>query len=337
MSSLQAVACTGTGRRYLAAGLLVTLAASISACGGTENDSEVLANCAETYTVGFSHPVGEAQFVKAVKEYTAKYGSEKCVNVLLDNTTANSLESQRSTIENWVTQQVDAIVLWPVDPSAYTNLMKKAQGQGTKWLTYVASMEGEDGGVGFDAKQEGDTIAADVSSWVKENYPNGGVQAAVTTLTTQPTARGRWEPPLEALSQLNIPVVSKQDCADQTCGLQIAGDALRENPDLRIFVGFNDDSALGAQKAVQNAGLDPDTVYISGHDGSPEGLNGVKDNVAGFRATTAIPVDVLGRSIIDNSLAAISGNGETFSLTETTLVHPDDVEEIDNLLRSLGQ
>lgn len=326
-------------RRFMRPALTAAaLSFVLAGCGANSSDNEQLAGCEQTYTVGFSHPVGEAQFVKALKDFVARYGtSERCTEVLLDNTTGNNLEAQRATIEGWVTQQVDAIVLWPVDPSAFANLMSRAQEQGTKWLTYVAPMDGQDGRVGFDPTQEGEQIAGDVAEWLAQRYPDGGVEAAVTTLTALPVVEGRWEPPLATLAELGVPVVSKQDCADQSCGLQIAEDALRENPRLRVFIGLNDDVALGAQKAIQNAGLNADEFYISGHDGSPEGLEGLKAETGAFRATTAIPVADLGRAIIDNSIAAITGEGEADALTPTVLVHSDDTAEIDELLASMKQ
>ena len=314
----------------------LALTTALAGCGANKSDNEQLAGCEQTYTIGFSHPVGEAQFVKALKDYVAQYGpNERCTEVLLDNTTGNNLEAQRATVEGWVTQQVDAIVLWPVDPSAFTNLMSRAQQQGTKWLTYVAPMDGQDGRVGFDAAQEGEQIAGDVADWLQKRYPAGGVAAAVTTLTTLPVVEGRWEPPMRKLAELGIPVVSEQDCADQSCGLQIAEDALRENPQLRVFIGLNDDVALGAQKAVQNSGLDVEEFYISGHDGSPEGLEAIKAKTGAFRATTAIPIADLGRSIIDNSIAAITGEGTADALTPTVLIHPDDTQQIDQLLATM--
>lgn len=134
------------------------------------------------------------------KEYSSKVG---CVDLLLDNTTGMKLESQRATVESWVTQQVDAIVLWPVDSTAFAGLQKQAQSQGTKWLTYLTSMDGQDGNVGFDNKLQGEQIAADVTEWIEKNYPpDGGATAAVTTLTTLPPSRPpRYELPIKPLKR----------------------------------------------------------------------------------------------------------------------------------------
>lgn len=312
---------SGTTRRRASAVLFTLSLAAIplTACGGGDAVDASGKACEDTYTIGFSHPVGEAESVKAVKKFAQRRADEVgCVDLLLDNTTANNLESQRSTIESWVTQDVDAIVLWPVDASAFTGLQDQAQEKGIKWLTYSSHMDGQDGSVGFDNDLSGQLIADDLTAWVEKNYPDGGVSAAVTTLTALPQVNGRWEKPLAALKKLGIPVVSEQDCADQTCGLQVAEDTLREHDDLRIFVGITDDAGVGALKAFDDSSLDPESVYIAGQDGMSQALAAIGDG-GYYKASAAILLDELGFSIIDNSIAAITGDGETDSVTPSSL------------------
>ncbi|WP_440711760.1 sugar ABC transporter substrate-binding protein [Herbiconiux sp. YIM B11900] len=312
----------------------LTLAtAALSGCAQATSTSS---DCTETTTIGFSHPLSEASGVKAIKQFLTQYAEEDgCVTVLLDNTTANNLETQRATVESWVTQGVDSILLWPVDPAAFTGLQQEAQDKGIKWLTYLVTMEGQDGSVGFDSSYSGGLIADDLTSWLAENHPEGGVSAAVTTVTALPALSGRWDVPLAALDAAGIPVVGEQDCADQACGLQIAEDLLREHPDLRVFIGMNDDAALGAKKAFDNAGIDPDSVYIGGSDGTPEGLASVKAGGA-FRVTSAFPIAELAQDIFDNSLAAIRGEGETETLTPAVLAKTGDDATIDDLIAQYG-
>jgi len=87
-----------------------------------------------------------------------------------------------------------------------------------------------------------------------------------------------------------------------------------------VLIGLNDDAALGAQKAFENAGLSADDVYISGSDGGPEALENLKDPGKGaFRVTAALDILSLGHDIVDNSIAAITGEGEPDSVTPARL------------------
>jgi ABC-type sugar transport system substrate-binding protein len=309
---------------------LITLSLVGCAAGGGSTTAD--SGCEESYTIGFSNPFSEAASVDAIKGFTEDRAAELgCVTMLLDNTTGASLESQRSAVEGWITQQVDAIVILPVDPTAFSGLQKQAQEAGIKWLTYSSEMEGQDGSVGFDSFEGGQLIADDMVAWIDENYPNGGISAAVTTLSSSPGFSGRSEVPLEALAEIGVPVVSEQDCAAQDCGLQIAEDALRENPDLRVFIGLNDDAGVGALRAFTNAGIDPATVYIAGADGSQEALEAIKEGTA-YKASAAWPLKELGAAIVDLSIAAITGEGNSDEALSHVLATPQDVEAIDQLL-----
>lgn len=288
--------------------------------------------CTKTYTIGFSHPVGESQFAIALKKKVVAAGEKNgCVRVLLDNTQQSNLESQRATIESWVTRRVDAIVVLPVEGNALAGLRKQAQKQGTKWLTYAGATQNSDGSVGFDNVQSGKLVADDALAWMKKRYPNGGVTAAVTTLTPLPGFAGRWEQPLALFAKAGLPVVSKQDCATQACGMQIAEDTLRQHPNLRVFIGINDDAALGALRAFTNAGIKPADVYIAGQDGTVEGLEAVKQGGA-YRASAAILLDDLAQSIIDNSIATITGKGRKNYETPVELGTLQNPQRLDALI-----
>jgi ABC-type sugar transport system substrate-binding protein len=310
--------------------LTMVLALSVAAC--SKHETTLSSTCKRSYTVGFSHPVGQAQFVIALKKKLLAAARENgCVKVLVDNTQNNNLESQRAAVESWVTQRVDAIVVLPVDQNALDGLRKKAQDQGTKWLIYGAGTKTSDGSVGFDNVKSGDSVAKDALAWVHAKYPDGGVTAAVTTLKPLPAFSGRSDQPLEQFGKAGLKVVSQQDCASQACGLQIAEDALRQHPDLRVFIGFNDDAALGASRAFANAKINPDDVYIAGQDGTLEALDAVKSGGA-YRASAAILLDDLAHSIVTNSIAAADGKGRIDHESAVELGTRNDPGRLDTLI-----
>jgi len=291
------------------------------------------AQCAKTYTIGYSHPVSEAKAVQAVAKYAQKRADEVgCVKLQIDATTNLNLQTQRAAVENWILQRVDAIVIRPVDPTAFVQLQREAQAKGIKWLTYTKPMKGQDGSVGWDTNKAGKLIADDVTAWAKEHLPKGGASAAVTELSIESSLAGQWESPKAVLKTLGIPVVLAQDCADQECGLAMAENALREHPNLRIFIaGSTDDPGVGAARAFKNAGIDPSKVYIGGMDGSEQALVDIKKGTY-YKATAAIRLDLLGYTIIDASLNAIKGNGETNMIAPNQLAKVDDMAALDNLI-----
>ncbi|MDR1634709.1 MAG: sugar ABC transporter substrate-binding protein [Bifidobacteriaceae bacterium] len=326
----------GRSRHAAAAALFAVVAIGVTACSSDTaegGDSGAKASCERTYTIAFSHPTGEVAAVKAVKSAVEERAEANgCVNLLLDNTVDSNLETQRRALESWVTQKVDAIVVWPVDAAAVEGIREQAQAQGIKWLTYASSIPEEDGAVGFDNEIAGQEMAELLKSWIEENYPDKNIKAAVTTATALPSISGRSDYPLAMLDELGIEVVSQQDCVAQDCGLQIAEDVLRQYPDdLKIFVGMNDDAGTGALRALLNAGVDMDGFFVAGYDGTEEALISLRDD-AGYTASSAIPLRELGYSIIDNSIAAITGEGDPSSLTPMTLLTAEDKDQINDLL-----
>jgi ABC-type sugar transport system substrate-binding protein len=329
------------GVRSRAALAVTALVASAAISGCAQGDDGAAAangkKCEKTYTVGFSHPISEASFVKSLKRKVSEQAKKiGCVKVLLDSTQANNLETQRATIESWVTQKIDAIVVLPVDAESLKSLQAQAQAQGTKWLTYSGPTKGSDGSVGFDNDASGEMVGKAAVAWAKKNYPDGNLTAAVTTLVPLYGFRGRWEKPIDALKTADIKVVSDQYCADQGCGLKIAESVLREHPDLRIFLGLNDDAALGALRAFDNAGIDPKTVFIAGQDGSLEGLTAVKKGGA-YKMSVAILQDDLAHSIIQNAINAKTGKGPTDNESAVEAGTLDDPATLDKLLGQYGE
>ena len=318
----------------VAAVAAVGLLAGCSGSGGGDSEGGASAggDCETTYTIGFSHPAGDVAAIKTVKAgVEAEAEANGCVELLLDNTVGNNLETQRAAIETWVNQKIDAIVVWPVDKAAFEGLREQAQANGTKWLTYADPNPEEDGGVGFDNETSGLEMTELLKSWVEENYPDGGITAAVTTATALPAVQPRVLPIIDYLNEAGIEIVSEQDCITPDCGMQIAEDVIRQHPDLKIFIGLNDDAGVGALRALQNANVNFDEFFLAGFDGNEEALVSLRDKT-GYTASGAIPLVELGNSVIINSIAAITGEGDPTNLTPMEIVTVNDTERLDELL-----
>ncbi|MFE4663937.1 sugar ABC transporter substrate-binding protein [Streptomyces sp. NPDC056716] len=317
---------TGAATACAALGLVAT------ACSpGSSSDSSTSADCAKTYTFGFSHSNAESAYVIGLSNAIQRAAdADGCTKVLFDTTQNGDLEHQRSTVESWVTQKVDAIVVVPVEASALEGLRSQAQSQGTKWISYAVPVTGGDGSVGFDNAASGRLAGEAALKFLQEKFPEGGATAAITT--SQSTT---WSPrnteARKVLEDAGIEVVSYQECNTQACGLQIAEDTLREHPDLRVFIGNNDDAGLGAVRAFSNAGVPDDQVFIVGQDGGSEALEQLLTNGT-FRATVAIPLDDLAKSVLTTVHNAVNGEGKTDNVTPVTLVYQDEKDRINELL-----
>lgn len=285
----------------------------------------------KSYTIGYSHSVSEAEIVRQVRRFaTARAEELGCVEVLHDNTQGNNLEQQINAVQGWITLGVDAIVVTPIDPSALAPLQKQAQDAGIKWLTYLGEMEGSDGFVGFNHSQSGQLIANAAVNWVKENNVEDP-KALVTTLTGLPLLSPRWTEVERIFDENGITIVTKQDSADQASGLKIAETVLNQHPGLDIIIGLNDDSAVGAYRAVKVAGIDESKMFIGGQDGALEGLKAI-DQGGAYRGSSAILINILGANIVNQALNALNGNGPTSAYTPTVWASKADQKQLDALI-----
>lgn len=287
------------------------------------------------YTIAYSHSVSEAAFVRSLRRLADIQAAELgCVSLLHDNTQNNNLEQQINALQGWITRGVDAIVVTPIDESALKPLQKQAKQKGIKWLTYAGTMADSDGFVGFDHAQSGQIIAQAAIDWVKENHIKQP-KALVTTLTGLPSVSGRWTEVERLFREAGIEVVATQDAADQATGLKVAEATLTQHPDLNIIIGLNDDAAVGANRAFAMKGVDPNTIFVGGQDGSLEGLTAVNEGKS-YKASAAILLNELGSNIVFLSLNAITGNGPSFVVTPTVLASKKDQKLLDQLLSNFA-
>ena len=283
------------------------------------------------FTIAYSHSVSEAAIVKQVRHFADKRAGELgCVTVMHDNTQANNLEQQINAVQGWVTLGVDAIVVTPIDESALKPFQKQAQAKGIKWLTYLGTMEGSDGFVGFDHAQSGQIIGKAAVDWVKANKVETP-KALVTTLTGLPSIAPRWKEVEKLFAEAGIEIVAEQDSADQASGLTITETVLKQHPDLDIIIGLNDDAAVGANRAATIANIPADKIFIGGQDGSFEGLSAVNEG-ARYKASAAILINDLGANIVDLALNVVTGDGPSFAYTPTVLASKADQALLDKLI-----
>lgn len=286
----------------------------------------------KTYKIAFSHSVSEAVVVKAVRNYADQRATELgCVEMIQGNTTGNNLEQQTAEVTSWINQGVDAIVMLPIDTAATQKLIEQAHAKNIKVLTYAFPVEGADGLTGFDATVSGKACGDAAAAFIKENFPNGGAEALVGTLTSMPLLKPRWEEAIKAIEAAGGKVVAQQEGAEEAGGLQVTETTLQAYPNLSIVIGLNDGMAVGAMKAFEKAGKDPAKSFICGQDGALEGLMAIKEG-KWYKGSAAILIDQLGASIVDMSLNAINGKQPTEVMVPAEYISLAQEDKLDKLI-----
>jgi ABC-type sugar transport system substrate-binding protein len=214
----------------------------------------------------------------------------------------NDPASQANAVQNFITQQVKAIILNPTDSKAIVPSVTAANAAKIPVIT-------------VDRSSDGGTV----TSFIASDNVGGGRQAAdelarlvgtgdVAQLQGVPgtsAARDRGKGfDAQIKTKPGIRLVAVQSANfDRTRALDVMTNLLQAHPTIKGVFAQNDEMALGAIKALgSRAGTQ---VKVVGFDGTPEGLAAVKAGTE--NADVAQQPTLLGRDAVDAAVTAVTG------------------------------
>ena len=262
--------CTKSSDTSSSSTTSTTTADASPAASGAAASAASGAAAAGAKTIGVSIQNREAQFYQdmesGMKAEAAKYGyTVNVVDAARDNA------KQQSQVEDFISQKVAAIVLTPYDSQAIGSAIVEANKSNIPVFTADIASASKDGKV--------------VSHIASDNV-QGGMQAGKLMCAALPGHVGT----IAIIDEPEVTTVQDrvkgfkqgiQACPGVTVVSDIDGggerakasssmeDILQSHKDLKGVFGINDDSALGAAKAIQGAGLQGKIVVI-GYDAAPE-------------------------------------------------------------------
>lgn len=130
----------------------------------------------------------------------------------------------------------------------------------------------------------------------------------------------------EIAKHSNIEIVSSLDGKDSVDGgFKAAQDMLSANPDLQAIYAANDNSAVGAQRAMEAAGKSVhDGFVLIGFDGNDQALQMIEDGR--MTATVAQDPYAQGKKAVEIALALADGKDPSFdNASERTMLYPTEV------------
>jgi ribose transport system substrate-binding protein len=222
-------------------------------------------------TIGVSIQNREAQFYqdmeRGMKDEAAKYGyTVNVVDAARDNA------KQQSQVEDFISQKVAAIVLTPYDSQAIGSAIVEANKANIPVFTADIANASKDG-----------TVVSHIAS----DNVQGGAQAGKLMCAAIPGHVGTIaiidEPEVTSVQDRvkGFKQAITANCPGVTIVADIDGggerakasssmdDILQSHKDLKGVFGINDDSALGAAKSIQAAGLQG-KIAVVGYDAQPE-------------------------------------------------------------------
>jgi ribose transport system substrate-binding protein len=250
------------------------LALALAACtqnqnaGGSAGNSSAPGSASKT--IGVSIQDLQAQFYvsmqQGMKSEASKYG------YAIIFTDANRDQSkQTSQVEDFLSRHVNAIVLSPVDSKAVGPAIVEANNANVPVFTAdIASTSNVGTVVSHVASDnvQGGKVAADILGAALGGQGTVAIIDQPEVTSVQDRVKGFRQELAAKYPQIKI-VADQPAGGDRVQANTVMENLLQTYPNLSGVFGINDDSALGALKAVQSAGKLGE-VKVVGYDATPE-------------------------------------------------------------------
>jgi ribose transport system substrate-binding protein len=210
--------------------------------------------------------------------------------------------TQQDDVQNFVTQQVDAILINPVDSEAVVPAVQAANQAN---IPVIALDRGASGGkletlIASD-NVEGGRMAAKELIQLLGSGPVAQLEGIPGTSPTRDRGQG-FEEVINA--QDAVQLVSSQTANFlRTEGLNVTENILQSNPGIKGIFAQNDEMAMGAVRAL--GGRAGSKVKIVGFDGIEDALKAIQ--AGKMNATIAQQPDKIGSLGVENAMKVVDG------------------------------
>jgi len=281
---------------------VAALGMGVVACGGSGGGSDKQVAFAQPDTSSAIYPL----LLNGAKAEAKKRGYE-----LLESHANHQLDRQVNELNTWIGQQVNGIMVLPLDNNAMGPVIKKAHQANVKILDYSdKALPGVDGWVTFNNPQGAKIVGEDAGRWVNKTL-GGKAKVALLTHEIQQTGRDRIHGAVDALQRVapGAKVVARHEGVLAADSLPVVQSMLQAHPDINVIFCIADDGCLGAEKAFMQTHPSKKRIsqmYIAGWDGTAPVFKKILAGSA-IRATGALDAIKIGHAAVSATANAVEG------------------------------
>ena len=300
--------------------------AVLAACGKKEEPAPVAAPAAKEITVAYITNGNTNEGWTLINGGAKTAGQKPGIKFIELAAEKGELSKQLAIVEDMITRKVNAIAIAPVDSAGIAPAIAKAMAAGIA----VVAVDTGITGAAITSYVATDNIKAAMvqGDWAAEQIKDGDTVIYITGDLGQSTGQERKKGFLDGLNakRKNVKVVEVATTWDQTMAQNGVETALRANPKAKVIACAWDGGALGAKAAMMAAGKKPGSIMIAGFDGSPGGLDMMKDGWQ--QANAAQMLAKIGQVGVETAIAAAEGKKVEARIdTGSFLVMPSNVDQ----------
>lgn len=276
--------------------------------------------------IGASMPDFEDKWQTYLIDAIKKYDEEHEEIEVIFSDAKNDSNKQVSQIDNFITQEVDAILMVIVDPETGGTIVKTANEANIPLIAVNRAFDAVDkatGYVGSESVQAGEIQMEEVAKLLKNE---GKVAIMKGVLGMEPQVKR---------TEGNMKIINKQDNIEvvmegvgkweRAQAMQVTENWLQAGKKIDAIVCNNDEMAIGALKAVKAEGK-LDDIIVAGVDATPDALEFIKSgelSVSVYQDPTG-----QGKKAIELAVKAAKGEQiEKMNWVSFELVTKDNCEE----------
>lgn len=280
--------------------MLSLAACSMEAPGSSsEEESSGGGEASGDYTIGFSVSTLNNPFFVTLNEGAEAKAEELGADLTVVDAQDNA-SKQASDIEDLIQQEVDLIMINPVDSEAVAAAVESANMADIPVITVDRSAAGGEvvSHIASDNVAGGEMAGEHLVSLVGD----GAQVAELEGVSGSSAARERGEG-FNNIAGDSLDVVAKQTANfNRAEGLSVMENILQANPDVTGVFAHNDEMALGALEAIEASGKD---IIVVGFDATDDAVQAVEDGrLAG---TIAQKPEMIGEMAIETAVQSLDG------------------------------
>ena len=274
---------------------VVVVAATLAACGGDDDDDDSADSGGDTeetdsteasgggdasFTLGFTNPLGSNDQLAVLQ--SAIEARAECLGGEVISVDSNlDVDKQISDIDQLISQDVDGIIVFPLDAEAVLPAVQRAADAGISTVGVNVTLEDPEATdiAPFNASvnQGTEQMATETADFVAEELGGSGNVLGVGIGIPVPVIQYQMSVMQETAETNGLTWVEQVDNpTDDAAGAEpVVSQALLNNQDLQAIMAYNEPSALGAVAAVSAAGR-TDDILITGANGTETGVAAVE-------------------------------------------------------------
>lgn len=213
--------------------------------------------------------------------------------------------AQLSATENFIADNMDAIILAPIAPEAMVPVVDEAHAAGITIINSPQRIPNADAWYSVAEYEYGRAIGDLAGRYITEHL-GGEAKVAVLTFPEVPTLIDRGNGIKDGLAEFapNAEIVAEQSALTPDRGATAAETILQAHPDVRVIVGVNDAGVLGAYEVIRGLGFPEEEFALFGLDAAGEAVEHIREGGM-YKATIDITPYEVGRNTIDLAVNVI--------------------------------